>query len=29
LSYTAGLNADTVALLQSAAWEAVQDYFRQ
>lgn len=26
LTYTAGLSADTVALLQSAAWEAVQDY---
>lgn len=28
LTYTAGLDAVTVALLQGAAWEAVQDYFQ-
>ena len=27
LSYTAGLNPEVAALLQSAAWESVQDYF--
>lgn len=27
LSYTAGLSPDLAALLQSSAWEAVQDYF--
>lgn len=27
LSYTAGLNPEVVALLQSAAWESVQEYF--
>ena len=29
LTYTAGLSPDLVALLQGAAWEAVQDYFKQ
>ena len=28
LSYTAGLDAPTAALLQAAAWDTVQDYFR-
>lgn len=28
LGYTAGLSADVVALLQNAAWEATQEYFK-
>ena len=29
LSYTAGLVPDTAAFLQTAAWEAVQDYLKK
>jgi hypothetical protein len=28
LSYTAGLDTSTAKLLQTAAWETVQDYFQ-
>ena len=28
LSYAAGLDAPTAALLQATAWDTVQDYFR-